>query len=233
MMFWIYENHICELRSEELNEGWSSQLYTQLLQLRRESQACTGFETLTSALPVQRSTNCANKPTGRRSLNWFVINPWTDDDEVRPTVGQQIMLGVNVGSCCVRVGNRVQTDDCWDLHCIVGRIWPRRLRRPFVIRVRGPSTAGGAVQTDHYILRQSLIKRDVGSCWLKVWQVSNFAQHLRTTRNNMQRSVQTDATCNIQQCWELLANNPASVCTRLNSQYARTRPIVTRGGDSR
>ena len=34
---WIYENHICELRSEELNEGWSWQLYTQLLQLRKES----------------------------------------------------------------------------------------------------------------------------------------------------------------------------------------------------
>ena len=38
-------------------------------------QACTGFEPLTSALPVQRSTNCANKPTGSRSLSWIVINP--------------------------------------------------------------------------------------------------------------------------------------------------------------
>ena len=37
MKFWIYENHICELQSEELNKGWSSQLYTQLLQLRKES----------------------------------------------------------------------------------------------------------------------------------------------------------------------------------------------------
>ena len=35
--FWIYENHMCELRSEELNEGLSSQLYTQLLQLRKEN----------------------------------------------------------------------------------------------------------------------------------------------------------------------------------------------------
>ena len=204
MMLWIYENHICELRSEELNEGWSSQLYTQLLQLRRESQACTGFETLTSALPVQRSTNCANKPTGSRSLNWFVINPWTDDDEVRPTVGQQIMLGVNVGSCCVRVGNGVQTDDCWDLHCIVGRIWPRRLRRPFVIRVRDPSTAGGAVQTDHYILRQSLIKRDVGSCWLKVWQVSNLrniSQQHATTCNGVCRRTQHVTSSNVGSCW--------------------------------
>ena len=31
----------------------------------------------------------------------------------------------------------------------------------------------------------------------------------------MQRGVQTDAPCNIQQCWELLANNVASVCTGL------------------
>ena len=30
------------------------------------------------------------------------------------------------------------------------------------------------------------------------------------------KGVQTDATCNIQQCWELLANNVVSVCTELN-----------------
>ena len=30
----------------------------------------------------------------------------------------------------------------------------------------------------------------------------------------MQKGVQTDATCNIQQCWEFLANNVASVCTK-------------------
>ena len=28
----------------------------------------------------------------------------------------------------------------------------------------------------------------------------------------MQQGVQMDATCNIQQCWELLANNVASIC---------------------
>ena len=30
----------------------------------------------------------------------------------------------------------------------------------------------------------------------------------------MQQGVQTDATCNIQLCWELLVNNVASVCTQ-------------------
>ena len=34
--------------------------------------------------------------------------------------------------------------------------------------------------------------------WL--WQVSNFAQQLPTKCKNMQQGVETDATCNIQQC---------------------------------
>ena len=34
----------------------------------------------------------------------------------------------------------------------------------------------------------------------------------------MQQDVQTDATCNIQQCWEFLVNNVASVCTQPKSQ---------------
>ena len=37
MKLWMYENDIYELQSEELNEGRSSQLYTQRLQLRKES----------------------------------------------------------------------------------------------------------------------------------------------------------------------------------------------------
>ena len=41
----MYENHIWKLRSEELFEGRSSQLYTQLMQLRKESdRRGQGFE---------------------------------------------------------------------------------------------------------------------------------------------------------------------------------------------
>ena len=58
------------------------------------------------------------------------------------------------------------------------------------------------------------IKEMLGVVGWKVWPVSNFSQHA-TTSNNMQQGVQTDATCNIQQCWELLANNATSVCTGL------------------
>ena len=69
-----------------MHERRSSQLYIQLLHLRQESlkkiQVCTGFEPLTSVIPVQRSTNWANNPTGSRSLNWFVLNPGKDEDEI-------------------------------------------------------------------------------------------------------------------------------------------------------
>ena len=64
-------------------------------------------------------------------------------------------------------------------------------------------------------LRRSRNKRNVGSCWLK--SLTGF-KLCATTRNNiqqLQQGVQTDATCNIKQCWELLVNNVASVCTGL------------------
>ena len=63
-------------------------------------------------------------------------------------------------------------------------------------------------------LRRSRNKRIVGSCWLK--SLTGF-KLCATTSNNMQQGVETDATCNIQQCWELLANDDASVCTGLKT----------------
>ena len=38
---------------------------------KKKIQACTGFEPMTCAIPVQRSTNWANKPTGSGSWWWF------------------------------------------------------------------------------------------------------------------------------------------------------------------
>ena len=54
-------------------------------------------------------------------------------------------------------------------------------------------------------------------CW-KSWELlaEKFNQ-FQTLLNNMQQGVQTDATCNIQQCWELLTNNVASVCTEFST----------------
>ena len=46
----------------------------------------------------------------------------------------------------------------------------------------------------------------------------------------MQQGVQTDATRNIQQCWELLANNVASVCTGIYKACSKktTRSLLQR-----
>ena len=48
--------------------------------------------------------------------------------------------------------------------------------------------------------------------------------------NNMQQGVQTDATCNIQQSWELLANDVASVCTVLNTYSEPENQIIVSDG---
>ena len=55
-------------------------------------------------------------------------------------------------------------------------------------------------------------KEMLGVVGSKLVSVSNFAQQLPTTYNNMQQDVQTDVKCDIQQCWEMLANNVAFVC---------------------
>ena len=69
------------------------------------------------------------------------------------------------------------------------------------------------VQTD------TTLSANVGSCCvhLHVAKGSTVFKHCATSPNNMQQDVQTDTTCNIQQCWELLANNVLSIYTGLYS----------------
>ena len=81
----------------------------------------------------------------------------------------------------------------------------------------GPNNVGKAVQTVPTLLHYALPsrnKRNVGSFWLK--SLTGF-KLCATTLNNMQQGVQTDATCNIQHCWELLANNVTSICKRVKA----------------
>ena len=84
--------------------------------------------------------------------------------------------------------------------------------------LHGPNNVERAMQIDPTLLCCALEqkkkfqnKRNVGSCWLK--QFHQF--QTPTTRNNMQQGVQMDTTCNIPQCWELLANTVVSICTVL------------------
>ena len=68
-------------------------------------------------------------------------------------------------------------------------------------------------------------QRNVGSCWLERFTVFKLCARTPgpTTRKNTQQGVQTDATCNIQQCWEFLADN---VVTKLQL-FHRTCAMVS------
>ena len=112
---------------------------------------------------------------------------------------------------------RNNSQQYWDLQCIMGRIKPISLCKPCVWAcVAQAMLEELCKQIQHCCatLRRSGNKRNVGSCWLK--SLIGF-KLCATTRNNIQQGVQTDATCNTQQCWELLANNVASVCSGLNT----------------
>ena len=80
--------------------------------------------------------------------------------------------------------------------------------------VRDPNNVGRAVQTDPTLLRYASAITEQKKCWELLAEKFDWFQ---TFRNNMQKGVQTDSTCNIQQCWVFLANNVASVCTGLKS----------------
>ena len=123
-------------------------------------------------------------------------------------------------AACKRCNNSQQV---WDLQCIVGRIQPIGLCNPCVMSVRGPYDVGRTMQTDPTLLGYASAITEQKKCWELLAEKFDRFQTLRnntqqhaTTSNNMQQGVQTDATCNIQQCWELLANNVASVCTGLH-----------------
>ena len=75
-------------------------------------------------------------------------------------------------------------------------------------------------------LRRSRNKRNVGSCWLK--SLTSF-KLCTTTCNNIQQGVQTDATCNNQQCCVRLHRAspqlPPTNCRPFNPQYPHTNSL--------
>ena len=116
-----------------------------------------------------------------------------------PIIGNYIRLHAN--GC-----NNSQ--HCWHLQCIMGRIQPINLCKPCIMSVRGSNNVGRAVQTDPTLLRYASAITEQKKCWeLLAEKFDRF----QTLCNNTQQGVQTDAPCNIQQCWELLVNNIASL----------------------
>ena len=109
----------------------------------------------------------------------------------------------NVGRCCVRVGDGMQTDattsDNLRTCSTRGKDTTHETFLNTLIlswRVRGPNNVGRAVQTDPTLLRYASTITEQKKCWELFAQKFNSFQ---TSRYSMQKSVKTDATCNTQQ----------------------------------
>ena len=57
------------------------------------------------------------------------------------------------------------SEQCWNLQCIVRRIQPISLCKPCVMSVRGPNNVGRAVQTDPTLLRYASAITEQKKCW--------------------------------------------------------------------
>ena len=72
----------------------------------------------------------------------------------------------------------------WELQCIVGRIKPISLCNPYVMSVHGPNNVGRAVQTDPTLLRNTSAITEQKKCWeLLAEKFDRF----QTLLNNMQQ----------------------------------------------
>ena len=108
---------------------------------------------------------------------------------------------------------RNNSQQYWDLQCIVGRIKPISLCKPCVMSVRGPNNVGRAVQTDPTLLRYASAITEQNKCWeLLAEKFDRF----QTLRNNTQ---QHPTTCNrvCKRTQHVTSNNVASVCSGLNT----------------
>ena len=129
------------------------------------------------------------------------MNIFVNEQELQPRanerniVGQQIPILLDV-TCCVLLHTLLYIAACcWELLKLVKLL----------------STCKRAQQLPTTMLRPFVSSEKFDRCQI----LGNSYQQHATTCNNRQQGVQTDLTCNIQQCGELLANNVASVCKRL------------------
>ena len=111
----------------------------------------------------------------------------------------------NVETCCVRVGSSVKTDATTPNKVGPSRVFVKEIMCNARV---SPQQWCKSCANGSNIVALSLgdhgTKEMLGVVGSNVWPVSNFAQQLPTTSSNMQQGLQTDATCNIQQCCDRL-----------------------------
>ena len=120
------------------------------------------------------------------------------------------------------------SQQCWDLQCIIERIQPIRLCKPCVMRVRGPNNVGRAVQTDRSLLRCASEIKKQKKCWeLQKFErfqtLRNISQQHATTCNRVCKRTQHVTTKNVASCWPIALRPFACSFTQTNIQYPKQR----------
>ena len=110
-----------------------------------------------------------------------------------------------------RANGRNNSQQCWGLQCIVGRIKPISLCKPCVMSVRGPNNVGRAVQTDPTLLRYASAITEEKKCWELLAEKFNRFQTLRentqqhpTTCNRVCKRTQHITSNNVGSCWSTM-----------------------------
>ena len=109
----------------------------------------------------------------------------------------------------LRANGRNNSQQCWDLQCIVGRIQPISLCKPCVMSVRGPNNVGRVVQTDPTWLRYASPITERKICWELL---AEKFYRFQTLRNNTQqhqltwcaKQTQHVTSNNVRSCWQTM-----------------------------
>ena len=109
------------------------------------------------------------------------------------------------------------SQQCWDLQCIVGRIQPISLCNPCVMSVRGPNNVGIAVQTDPTLLRYGLAITEQKKCWELLAEKFDRFQTLRN--NTQQHPTACNRVCKRTQ--HVTSNSVGSCWPKMLRPFAR------------
>ena len=93
------------------------------------------------------------------------------------------------------------SQQCWDLQCIVGRIQPISLCKPCVMSVRGPNNVGRAVQMDPTLLRYASVITEQKKCWESLAQ--KFYRFQTLHNNSPLHATGSADRAADGQCWDI------------------------------
>ena len=155
--------------------------------------------------------------------------------------GFSLSLHLGLLACWQWCANRCNnSQQVWDLQCIVGRIQPISLCNPCVMSVRGPNNVGRAVQTDPTLLRYASAITEQTKCWELLAEKFDRFQTLRN--NTQQHPITCNRACkrtqrvtsnNVRSCWPTMlrpfARGLTSLCGYITMESWYCEVPIERG----